>query len=144
MQAGHEELPGGFHGLTNNCRCFWLSATLPSAAKESQFTVRRTPRVFPLRTYNNVRSYSWSSWVIDCRFFFFCIFRQVSGMSSMSKFPRRTKLPTGHKGKSPQDSRGNPTVFNRCYRFQLYFVLLPLQLLLSRLKVSYQHPEIQG
>ena len=56
MQAGHEELPGGFHGLTNNCRCFWLSATLTSAAKESQFTVRRKPRVFPLRTYNNVRS----------------------------------------------------------------------------------------
>ena len=69
-QAGHEELPRGFHGLTNNCRCFWLSATLTSAAKESQFTVRRTPRVFPLRTYNNVRSYSWSSCVIDWRFFF--------------------------------------------------------------------------
>ena len=47
MQAGHEELPGGFHGVTNNCCCFWLSATLTSAAKESQFTVRRTPRVFP-------------------------------------------------------------------------------------------------
>ena len=34
MQAGHEELLGGFHGLTNNCRCFWLSATLKVPQKK--------------------------------------------------------------------------------------------------------------
>ena len=42
-------------------------------------------------------------------------------MSHLSKFPWRTKLPKGYKGKSSKDSGGNRTFLNRCH---LYFIFL--------------------
>ena len=61
-----------------------------------------------------------SQFLSDCHGHLY-IFLQASVMSYLSKFPWRTKLPKGCKGKSSKDSGGNRAFLNRCH---LYFIFL--------------------